>query len=570
MKRWHIGVIAIIVALAVSVPVQSFAAREFDTLVMTKYGLVQGYRTQDREVVIWKGIPYAKPPVGDLRWKAPEDPEPWEGVLDATEHAQKCAQLRTYPDWRTDPVMEGSEDCLYLDIYRPARNWRGLPVYVWIHGGANNFGAASDYDGSALAEKGKMIVVVIQYRLGPLGWFYHEALQHAGDPINNSGNFGALDTIQALRWIKENIKAFGGNRNKITIAGESAGAHNVMNLVISPLAKGLFHRAISQSGGMTTEPVQKGTERAEVTIRKLLEDDGYTWDDWDSWTREQKEAYLRSQTAEEIILTRYGKLGTHFAVEDGTVIPGSVVQVIRSGNYNKVPMILGANKYEMKAFLPMYGALLPEPLNTRWPALRYAVLDLGMPLDNYLPTDFDKDLYEVTGYYGSLNWIAKFVDERARALVAQKAQRNVYAYRFAWDGPDPYSFVYGACHAAEIPFFFGEDTGLWGYAFSPGNDTPGRQALSEVMMGYLKRFVRSGSPNGPGLPKWRPWSNKEGKPKFIHLDADEDNPIIGMSTEELTIPAVQAALAAEIATWTPEQQQLWSWVPWSFQWFSPE
>ena len=558
-------------------------SKGFPTLVTTKYGQVRGYET-DLGALAWKGIPFAYPPVGDLRWKAPEDPEEWDGVRDATEDCAPCTQLITGANWIRTGTAEGSEDCLYLNIYRPDHKKQNLPVYVYIHGGSNNFGRAEHYDGSILAVKGDLVVVVIQYRLGPLGWLTHPVLRH-GDPADDSGNFGTLDTIQALKWIKKNIKAFGGDPKKVTVTGESAGAHNVMNLVISPLAKGLFHRAMSQSGGMTTDTVGEGEAQAGGTIAALLAaedsplievpdmDEDCVVDDDDI------ELYLRSKSSQEIFeayYAKYGTLPTYDAYQDGHVLPGSVVATIRSGKYNKVPIILGANEYETKAFMPLYGHAFG--LLSGW-YLRFGVLDDGWPLDSVLPTDFDKTLYEVTGYYGSRNWRAKFVDERARALRDQ--QKHVFAYYFKWggnsdigSGPAPFDFIYGAGHAMEINFFFGADTSMWGYSFSPGNDFEGRMDLSDAMMEYMANFARTGKPKGHHLPKWKEWSNKEGKDKAIVFDADFDDPLIDMSGEEVTFDGVKAELDAELATWDDiygaGTSAAWGWLPNWFLWSTAE
>jgi len=566
MKRWRCCTVVTIALLCLAIAAQAGAWGGYKTIVKTDYGWVKGYRAENNALV-WKGIPYAKPPVGELRWRAPQDPEPWGGIRDATESCSKCTQLYTPSNWIGEDYAVGSEDCLYLDIYRPPFPCRNLPVYVWIHGGSNYFGGAEDYDGSILATKARMVVVVIQYRLGPLGWFAHPALRH-GDPLDDSGNFGTLDTMQALTWIKENIRAFGGNPHKITVAGESAGSHNVMNLMISPLAKGLFHRAISESGGMTTTTVAEGEAITNNTIEKVLALDGISWAEWESWSLDEQEAYLRAADAEDILEVLFGSLGTYDAYQDGYVIPGSVVSTIRSGDYNKVPIILGANKYETRAFMPLYGPALGLP----WFNLMLVLEGIISSVDLVLPTQFDKDLYEVTGYYGSRNWRAKFVDERAQALREQ--QRRVYAYQFNWggpgSGPSPYDFIYGACHATEIPFFFGSDTSLWGYAFSPGNDTEGRVELRDAMMKYVANFARSGNPNGRGLPVWRGWSNREGGPKVILFDADFDKAQLSMSDEEVSIVDEQGKLAAEIASWDPANQAAWGWVPWVFQWQQPE
>ncbi len=537
--------------------------RHFPNLVQTQNGKVKGYYTTE-ETVAWTGIPFAKPPVGALRWKAPQAPKNWTGILDATRECIPCTQLYTTEKWQRQSYAVGSEDCLYLNVYRPDNFRKNLPVYVFIHGGSNNFGTANDYEGSRIAAKSNMVVVIVQYRLGPLGWFSHPALRHGDSPLDDSGNFGTLDNIQALKWIQRNIKAFGGDPRNVTITGESAGAHNVMSLVISPLAKGLFDQAMSESGGMSTIPVATGEALAESTIDKLLAKDGLSRGTWSSWTPDEQETYLRGQSNSDLLEVLYGTIGTYNAYEDGFVIPGSVVATIRSGKYNKVPIILGANQYETKAFMPLYGPALGLP----WFNL-IAVLDGTIPsVDDVLLTPLDKDLYEVAGYYGSRNWRAKYVDERARALNEQ--QNKVWAYQFNWggpgSGPSPFDFIYGAGHAMEISFFFGSDESLWGYGYNPENDTPGRMALSDAMMKYLANFAHKGNPNGRGLPVWQKWSNKEGKSKAIIFDADYSKAILEMSDEEVDMVAERAKLEEAIAQWPAFYQ----FVARYFQWSQPE
>jgi para-nitrobenzyl esterase len=521
----------------------------------------------------WKGVPYAKPPVGDLRWKAPEEPESWKGVRQAKDECEPCTQLYTTTQWIRQDYAIGSEDCLYLNIWRPQSDEKVLPVYVWIHGGSNNFGKAADYNGSVLASRSNVVVVVIQYRLGPIGWFTHPALRD-GDADDNSGNYGTLDTIQALKWIQENIEAFGGDPDNVLITGESAGAHNVMNLVTSPQAGGLFHKAMSQSGGMTTDTVAEGEAQAEDTIDALLAADGFT-----DVPGGDVEAYLRGKTSHEIFevyFASFGTLPTYDAYQDGYVLPSkSVVSAIRSGEYNKVPIILGANEYETKAFMPLYGPAFGLP----WYDL-IAVLDGDIPsVDDVLPTDNDKDLYELTGYYGSRNWRAKFVDERARALKDQ--QDDVYAYQFNWggigSGPSPFDFIYGAGHAMEIAFFLGSDTSMWGYAYSPGNDTEGRVDLQNKMMAYLANFAHTGNPNSLDLPPWEEWTN-DGGVKAIIFDSDYDNADINMDSEEVSINAVYGAYLVDVSLRQVDDPLFWSfnpavgygWVPGWFQWSTAE
>ena len=439
---------------------------------------------------------------------------------------------------------DSSEDCLYVDIYRPERptyRYEKLPVYVWIHGGSNNFGSARHYDGSVLANRSDVVVVVVQYRLGPLGWLYHPAIQTGGaDMLSDSGNFGTLDHAQALKWIHENIESFGGNPHNVTVTGESAGAHNTMNMVISPLGKRLFHRAMSESGGMVTVPTASGRLQANDIIEKLIR----FKENVDAATAKTRritmetdgtlEAYLRATTAGDLFLAilKYGSVPTFPAIEDGTVMPvGGWIPAIQAGKYNKMPIILGSNEYESKSFMPLYYAYVkplgvPSGPYTWFNLINVLRKDLPITIDDVLPTQHDKDIYELTGYYGSQNWKAKFVDTVAHELV--KVQDDVYAYLFKWggigSGPSPFDFIYGAGHASEIAFFFGGDQGLFGYPFVPANEA-GRKDLQHAMMEYLANFAWTGKPerrlfifhrqwkkwsHSSRLPKWKEWSNHHG------------------------------------------------------------
>ncbi len=577
-----------VLALAVFIIIPAQAWDNHDTIVKTDYGKLRGYVDEDNDVLVWKGVPYAKPPVGELRWKAPENPEPWHGVRDAISPAPKCTQLFTTEEWiRTGAVdADSSEDCLYVDIYRPehpAYHNERLPVYVWIHGGSNNFGSARQYDGSVLAARSDVVVVVVQYRLGPIGWFYHPALQTGGaDKLSDSGNFGTLDHAQVLKWIHKNIDAFGGDPHNVTVTGESAGAHNTMNMVISPLGKGLFHHAMSESGGMQTVTTASARLSANDYIEKLLMFKDNVLPPVSAATRAlyaQKrvdmenagtlQAYLEATAAGDFFLAivRYGSVPTFPAIEDGTVMPvGGWIPAIQAGKYNKMPIILGSNEYESKSFMPLYYAYV-KPLGVpsgshTWFDLIHVLRKDTTPLltvDDVLPTQHDKDIYELTGFYGSQNWKAKYVDTVAHELV--KVQDDVYAYLFKWggigSGPSPFDFIYGAGHASEIDFFFGAGEGLFGYPFVPANEA-GRKDLQHAMMEYLKRFAWTGNPNHyfpsfpwfqnwshfSHLPRWKEWSNDPGAPKAIVFNADFNQAQIGMMNEELTIEGVTAAFGA--------------------------
>jgi len=589
------SIAAWVLAVFIIAPVQAWEWDHHDhkTVVKTEYGKLKGYVNEDKEVLVWKGVPYAKPPVAELRWKAPQDPDPWHGVRDAISPAQKCTQLLTTKEWIRTGVVDpdSSEDCLYVDIYRPERpayHHEKLPVYVWIHGGSNNFGSGRDYDGSVLAARSDVVVVVVQYRLGPIGWFYHPAVQTGGaDKLTDSGNFGTLDHAQALRWIRENIEAFGGNPHNVTVTGESAGAHNTMNMVISPLGKGLFHRAMSESGGMVTVTTTSAGASANDYIEKLIR----FKENVDAATAKARriamendgtlEAYLRATTAGDFFLAllKYGPVPTFPAIEDGTVMPmGGWIPAIKAGQYNKMPIILGSNEYESKSFMPLYYAYV-KPLGVpsgshTWFDLIHVLRKDTTPLltvDDVLPLQHDKDIYELTGYYGSRNWKAKFVDTVAHELA--QVQDDVYAYLFKWggigSGPSPFDFIYGAGHAAEIFFFFGADQGLFGYPFVPANEA-GRKDLQNAMMKYLANFARTGNPNHyfpcppwmekwshfTCLPRWKEWSNVPGAPKAIVFDADFDRAHIAMMTEELTVEGVTAEFEAAMTAYnlTPSEK----------------
>jgi para-nitrobenzyl esterase len=518
---------------------QSLSAWTGDAKVRTLYGKVEG-KAKGEDALVWKGIPYAEPPVEDLRWKAPRDPAPWKGTRKAYDFGSECTQ------YDLTGSVKGSEDCLYLNIWRPQSDQADLPVYFWIHGGGNSMGAASEkgYDGANLAGKCNMVVVTVNYRLGPLGWFTCEALRsdEPGAQLDNSGNYGTLDLIKALTWVKDNIAAFGGDPGKVTVAGESAGAINIFSLLISPQAAGLFHGAIAQSGMPIALPVAAGEESAREVILKLLVADETASDNvaaqahLDRMSDDDVSAYLRSKPPDKLLgayeATGFGMISFPFIFEDGTVIPEAGFDVLETGNYpNKVPIIIGSNKEETKIFLAFANSALSD----------------------------NEALYQKVASVTSDLWKARGVDEMARKLRSQADQPAVYAYQFLWGAadasgssviPSPWGFKLGACHAMDVPFFFGNwnffDV-LSGAVFNEQN-RPGREALSNDMQVYVAQFVRTGdpSPDGSGLVEWTPWSNAAGGPKCILLNADLNTANIAMSTVEVTEGDVVARIDAEV------------------------
>jgi para-nitrobenzyl esterase len=509
-----------------------------DALVQTEYGPVQGFADQS-VTWVWKAIPYAKPPVGELRWKAPQDPAPWTVTRSETQFCSECTQ------YTLTGSVSGSEDCLYLNIWRPQSEETNLPVYFWIHGGGNSGGTASNegYNGSNIANKSDMVVVTVNYRLGPLGWFTYPALRSGqrGHELDDSGNYGTLDLIKALQWVQANIKAFGGNASNVTIAGESAGAINVFSLLISPLAHNLFQKAIAESGLPIARSVADGEASAHDVILKLLVNDGTAADAdsaqkyLDTLSDAEIETYLRSKSADELLKAYetgyFGMIPFPYIFEDGTVIPENGYDTFVTGTYpNKVPLIIGTNKEETKVFL---------------------FLD---------PFFIGKDeLYQTVASFSSDLWKALGADGVARELSSHADQPDVYVYQFLWGSggdtgtsviPAPWGFKLGACHSLDIPFFFGND--IWNspldrLVFTQDNQA-GRKALSSDMMAYVAQFARTGDPNKPGtsLSVWSPWSNAADGPKCILFNVQGDVPDLTMSDVELTEAGVKAKLVSEV------------------------
>ncbi|MBU1195713.1 MAG: carboxylesterase family protein [Proteobacteria bacterium] len=551
---------------------------KISTSVSTLNGEIEGY-IDANDTLAWKAIPYAIPPA---RFEPPKDPANWEGIREAKTDCEKCTQLNSARNG-----IDGSEDCLYLNIWRPNTNEKNLPVFFWIHGGGNNAGTMQDFNGAQIAARSNVVFVAIQYRLGPLGWLTHPGMRNGDDPLKDSGNYGLLDIIKALEWVQKNIGAFGGKAQNVTIAGESAGGRNVLSLLASPLASGLFHKAISQSGSTHTLTMAQADAKTAATLTAIGFGDA----------PDDEVLQILKTTDAYALFSTHITTGVDFSHPqgDGTVLlEGGPIPAIQSGNYNKVPIILGSNKDEMKYFMPHYGPALqwafymnpeygvsvPVPSGAYY-RTSYSWLNLldvltgTLALDDVLTTQADKILYEACAQTGSLKWRFAGVDNVARAL--KEHQSKVYAYQLQWDGADDitrnsYSFIYGAAHATDLSFFFGADADVFGgAAFGPGYDTPGRQQLSAAMMDYVAKFVRSGNPNkgcGPfkwrhtshkkgkashgDLPVWKKWSNEEGKPKTIVFDANMADKDIYMISEEVTAQSLESNLWNQYFTLPPE------------------
>jgi para-nitrobenzyl esterase len=503
----------------------------------------------------WHGIPFARPPLGELRWRAPVAAAPWTGVREALADPAACAQPP--PPLGAEPNADGSagsEDCLYLDVFAPAfapeavpQGAARLPVMVWIHGGGNSIGDARVYDGGHLAAEHGVVVVAVQYRLGPFGWLRHASLRADADATaaDQSGNFGTLDLVEALRWVKANVSAFGGDPARVTVFGESAGGRNTYTLLQSPLAKGLFQRAISQSGGVASPTLAEAENLAsdgepghenssnELLLRLLQQHRGAADREAAralaaSLAPAETAAFLRERSPGEILAVYTGSQGMGMLrfpqiFPDGTVMPADEPdQHFPAGRYNQVPVILGTNRDENKLFMAF-----DEEYVRRFVRL--------------LPIVRDQARYDRDAEYQALAWKLNGADDPARWMRGVQGP-SVFAYRFDWDELGSFLWVdwdevIGAGHAVEIPFVFGDFAfPLLSRLFDEEN-LASRQQLSRAMMSYWAEFAATGAP-GRGrageLPLWKPWDESaETSERFLVFDSEAGGGI-RMSADAIT------------------------------------
>lgn len=529
----------------------------FNPVRATEFGQVEGVVNAEEGTVAWLGIPYARPPTGELRWQPPQAPVAWTGTRSARNYADACTQIgglfgpppkgkdySAISETFYKPV--GSEDCLSLNIWRPASGDASkLPVIVFIHGGSNVVGASYDpiYLGGKLANNANAIVVTVAYRLGVLGWFSHPAL-NTGDPVRDSGNFALLDLIQSLKFVKNNIASFGGDPDNVTIMGQSAGATNVNALIVSPLASGLFHKAISLSGGASASAPATAVNKANAIINALLIKDGLATDkaSADAYRIAQGnpwiKRYLMSKTNAELYRIQVdptgGKWGTGSRtfepgsssatlwatvapIADGTVMPSNVTAAITSGSFAKVPQLVGNTSEEGKLFSAafkvddytrikwMNGTYLGTERNIRFEDVIDGAIVTPLTVANYNTYIFD-----------NANRIAPAPSITTSAFLGLSAATNaayygkvpIYAYNFKWNQqPAPWNDVYGAWHTGDLPFIFGNfNLNLDSFGWTKANEG-GRLALSGVMQKSIAAFVRTGDPNNASLGTvWEQWT----------------------------------------------------------------
>ncbi|HEY2124194.1 MAG TPA: carboxylesterase/lipase family protein [Chthoniobacterales bacterium] len=469
--------------------------------VRTQAGLVQG--TMQGDVTVYKGIPFAAPPVGDLRWRAPQPPAAWKGVHAADKFAPACMQTPIVMPALGLDALTVSEDCLYLNVWTPAKSPKDhLAVMVWIYGGGFSIGGTSlkQYDGEYLAKKG-VVLVSIAYRLGPFGFLATPEL--SAENHGHSGNYGMLDQIAGLEWVRRNIAAFGGNPDRVTIFGESAGGIAVSMLAASPMAGGLFQGAISESGG-SFAPARFSNEGGEnVPPLSLAEHNGAAYL---AKIGAKSIADARKMTAESIMKASPPGLGAGFWPNfDGYVLPGDQYNLYEEGRYNDTPVLIGTNSDE--------GALFVA--TTTAPAYEKSVhTGYGDYADKILaayPAGSDNEALRSARDLARDSTFAWSTWTWAR-LQSKSGHSKAYVYYFSHRPPypdQPQFKSWGAAHGAEISYVFGNFTA----AMPPSAED---RAVSDQVSSYWVNFANTGDPNGQGLPAWPAFNNS--KPEVMNLD----------------------------------------------------
>ena len=559
-KLRHLKPVAALAMMAILAACRSASPELSDAaLISTPQGPVQGVTTENPEIFNFKGLPFAAPPVGDLRWAAPQPAPTWTETRAADSFGDRCMQLDNVEGGFFDRLIDGhglgavkkflikravsaqtpspmSEDCLYLNVR--TGNLGGetkQPVMVWIHGGGHQFGSSdfSYYQSNGLVEK-DVVLVTINYRLGVFGYMAHPALSEAS-PNNVSGNYGSLDQIAALDWVQDNIAAYGGDPNNVTIFGESAGGWSVTEMMASPLAAGKFHKAIAQSGASTYHLGQMdgnglGWPSGYDTGEKIAEALGLST---------PTAADLRAVSADKIMANLPAKSDEAFHhIRDGYVFPKNVGHAFRDGDINAVPFLTGYNSDEGTLFfpddpqpsvweddMPRSGAEMIAALNEHYSGQGESLSDLYGLADNFMAGGTQMMGDEIFGV--NVRYAA-----RANALVGAPS----YLYHFSRTPPSKTQTL-GAFHAAEIPFVFDSSEKILGLSEDD-------KSLTATMMSAWTNFAKTGNPNGSNVPDWPEYDGRN----WVHFSGNtgRDLAVLETNLRKEKLDALETGLTAKL------------------------
>ena len=506
LKKSAFLLVIVSLILTLIIPLAGCANAPSTAVVSLDSGKIRGTLTGG--VGSYLGIPYAAPPVGDLRWREPQPVKPWDGIRDANKLGPACPQPKTI----LYNVGDQNEDCLYLNVWSPAKSPDDkLPVMFWIHGGGFTTGSGGQamYDGKALAGH-NVIIVTFNYRLGPLGFLAHPQLSKESTH-GTSGNYGLLDQVYALKWVQRNIKAFGGDSSNVTIFGESAGGRSVIDLMVSPLTDGLFVKAISESGNFPDAYPRLADDtvaRAEKTGMDMAASLGCD-------KAADPLACMRQKSPDDIVKVAFAKVGAmgsgkYQPVIDGWVIPSNPWSIYTDEKQKKVPLLIGTNQNEGSIFV------MPD-LNVQKMSVEdyvaYVKSTFNDNADAVLAKFPAPDKSAVVGAMTDIDTVMGFWAGALHAADTQSALGSpVYIYRFTHVADTLLKPLgIGAFHGSEIFFVFGN--------FKGDNvsipDTTSERQLSSDLMQYWTNFAKTGDPNGQGLPQWQTFSTATGN--YIEL-----------------------------------------------------
>jgi para-nitrobenzyl esterase len=513
MKTCTLKVLLSMAVLSIALPAAVFAvdapvdAAVQLTQVELTYGQVSGVEL-DNDVAVFRGIPFAAPPVGDLRWTAPQPPIPWQGVRAADTFGATCMQ-------RGRSLM--SEDCLYLNVWTEADSDEdNLPVMVWIHGGGWTGGASSNgiYDGSAFAEKG-VVLVSVNYRMSAFGFMAHPALSAESDR-GVSGNYGILDHVAALEWVRDNITGFGGDPDNVTIFGESAGGASIYALLATPLAEGLFQRAISESTWIT--PTNVTHLKNSVGFVDGAEEQGQRaiaakFSELGTSVRGNVADEMRALSAADVMSMRF----TVSLVEDGYVIPKAPGELFSEGSQNVVPLLAGINSGEGLFFVRPNSTFSTVAEQREARLEEWGTLGRGLA-DHYL-ADSDEDVFTSEVDYNTDLWFARPNREILDAMANTSA--NSFMYVFTRNLRDPSE---RAPHAMELRYVFNT---------LPESASQVDKDIADLISDYWVQFATTGNPNREGLPYWPAYDIETRQYQTIGVDVGQGANFRGQELDAL-------------------------------------